>query len=67
MLPQFRVSLDEAVMVQEDNLRGTVTPIFEKMGVPPEDAQLALGCREPLWLHPQQRLPTPTAWAAPRT
>ena len=41
MLPQFRVSLDEAVMVQEDNLRGTVTPIFEIMGVPPEDAQLA--------------------------
>ena len=41
MLPQFRVSLDEAIMVQEDNLRRTVSPIFEKLGVPPEDAQLA--------------------------
>jgi LDH2 family malate/lactate/ureidoglycolate dehydrogenase len=28
-------------MVQEDDLRGTVIPIFEKMGVTPEDARLA--------------------------
>ena len=35
MLPQFRVPLDEAVMVQEDDLRGTVIPIFEKMGSHP--------------------------------
>ena len=41
MLPQFRVPLDEAVMVQEDDLRGTVIPIFEKMGVTPGDARLA--------------------------
>ena len=41
VLPQFRVPLDEAVIVQETDLRGTVVPIFEKMGVTPEDARLA--------------------------
>ena len=41
MLPQFRVPLDEAVIVQENDLRGTVVPIFEKMGVSREDAELA--------------------------
>ena len=41
MLQQFRVNLDDAVFVQGDDLKGTVAPIFEKMGVPADDAQLA--------------------------
>jgi LDH2 family malate/lactate/ureidoglycolate dehydrogenase len=40
MLPQFRVSLDEAILVQGDDLKTTVAGIFEKLGVPSEDAQL---------------------------
>ena len=40
MLPKFRVSLDEATMVPGDDLKSTVAAVFEKMGVPPEDAQL---------------------------
>ena len=40
MLPQFRVSLDEAISVSGDDLKATVASIFEKVGVPPEDAQL---------------------------
>ena len=41
MLQQFRVDLDDAVFVQGDALKSTVAPIFEKMGVPADDAQLA--------------------------
>ena len=41
MLEQFRVDLNDAVVVQGDDLKGTVAPIFEKMGVPADDAQLA--------------------------
>lgn len=40
MLPQFRVDLDEAIMVPGDGLKATVAAIFEKMGVPAEDAQV---------------------------
>ena len=40
MLPKFRVNLDEATMVPGDDLKSTVAAVFEKMGVPPEDAQL---------------------------
>jgi len=40
VLEQFRVNLDEAVLVQADDLRSTVTSVFEKMGVEPADAQL---------------------------
>ena len=40
MLPKFRVSLDEATMVSGDVLKSTVAAVFEKMGVPPEDARL---------------------------
>ena len=40
MLPKFRVSLDEATMVPGDDLKSTVAAVFEKMGVPPDDAQL---------------------------
>ena len=40
MLPQFRVSTDEAIFVSGDDLKATVAAIFEKVGVPPEDAQL---------------------------
>jgi L-2-hydroxycarboxylate dehydrogenase (NAD+) len=40
VLPQFRVSMDEAVLVQAHDLKATVADVFEKMGVPPEDAQL---------------------------
>ena len=40
MLPKFRVSLDEATMVPGEDLKSTVAAVFEKMGVPPEDAQL---------------------------
>ena len=41
MLEQFHVKEEDAVRVQEDSLRATVTAIFEKMNVPPEDARLA--------------------------
>ena len=41
MLEQFRVNLDEAVLVQADDLRATVAAVFEKMGVEPPDARLA--------------------------
>ena len=40
MLPKFRVSLDEATMVPGDDLKSTVAAVFEKMGVPPDDARL---------------------------
>jgi len=40
VLPKFRVSLDGATMVPSDDLKATVAAVFEKMGVPPEDAQL---------------------------
>ena len=40
MLPKFRVSLDEATMVPWEDLKSTVAAVFEKIGVPPEDAQL---------------------------
>ena len=40
MLEQFRVNLDDAVFVQGDDLKATVAGVFEKMGVPPADAQL---------------------------
>ncbi len=40
MLPKFRVSMDEATMVSGDDLKVTVAAVFEKMGVPPDDAQL---------------------------
>ena len=41
MLQQFRVNRDDAIFVQADDLQGTVAPLFERMGVPPEDAALA--------------------------
>ena len=40
-MEQFRVKLEDAVMVQGDDLRGTVVACFEKVGVPTEDAALA--------------------------
>ena len=40
MLEQFHVKEEDAVRVPEDALRTTVTAIFEKQGVPPEDAAL---------------------------
>ena len=40
MLPRFRVDLDEAISVSGDDLKTTVASIFEKVGVPPEDAEL---------------------------
>ena len=40
MLEQFRVNLDEAVLVQADDLKTTVAAVFEKMGVKAGDAQL---------------------------
>ena len=40
MLEQFRVNLDDAVFVQADDLKATVSAIFEKMGVGPADARL---------------------------
>ena len=40
MLQQFRVNLDEAALVSGDDLKATVAGIFEKLGVPPQDAQL---------------------------
>ena len=41
MLEQFKVSHDDAEFVQGDDLKKTVANIFEKLGVPPEDALLA--------------------------
>ena len=40
MLPQFRVSQEEAITVSGDDLRATAAAIFEKLGVPPDDAQV---------------------------
>ena len=40
MLEQFRVNLDEAVLVQADDLKATVAGVFERMGVEASDAQL---------------------------
>ena len=40
MLPRFRVNLDEAINVSGDDLKATVASIFEKVGVPSEDAEL---------------------------
>ncbi len=40
MLPRFRVDLEEAISVSGDDLKGTVAAIFEKVGVPPDDAEL---------------------------
>ena len=41
MLEQFKISHDDAEFVQGDALKKTAAGIFEKLGVPPEDAQLA--------------------------
>lgn len=41
MLEQFKIPEEDAVRVQEDALRSTVTAIFERMNVPSEDAALA--------------------------
>ena len=41
MLEQFKVKEEQAVRVGADPLRATVAAVFEKMDVPPEDAQLA--------------------------
>ena len=38
MLERFKVPHEDIVRVPEDSLRETVTTIFEKMGVSPEDA-----------------------------
>ena len=40
MLPRFRVDLEEAIAVSGDDLKTTVAAIFEKVGVPTEDALL---------------------------
>ena len=40
MLPRFRVDLEEAVSVPGADLKATVASIFEKVGVPQEDAEL---------------------------
>lgn len=40
MLKRFKVPLKDRVRVPEESLRRTVTAIFEKMGVAPEDAGL---------------------------
>ena len=40
MLEQFRVNLDEAVLVGSDALKATVAGVFEKFGVDSADAQL---------------------------
>ena len=39
MLKQFRVNLDDAILVRWQDLKATVAAIFEKMGVETEDAQ----------------------------
>ena len=41
MLEHFKVPQDQAVMVREEPLRETVSSIFRKMGVNPEDSDLA--------------------------
>ncbi len=41
MLKQFHLKEDDAVRVAADSLRATVTSIFEKLNVPPQDAELA--------------------------
>ena len=41
MLEQFHVKEVDAVRVQPDSLKATVGAVFEKLGVSPEDAQLA--------------------------
>ena len=41
MLEQFHVKEEDAVRVSEASLRETVTRIFEKMNVPPEDCHIA--------------------------
>ena len=41
MLEQFKVSHDDAIFARGDDLRGAVSEVFEKMGVPPDDASLA--------------------------
>ena len=41
MLEHFKVPQDQAVMVREEPLRETVSTIFRKMGVNPEDSDLA--------------------------
>lgn len=40
ILDRFKVLKDDEVHVSEEALRTTVTAIFEKMGVPPEDAAI---------------------------
>ena len=40
ILDRFKVPKGDAVHVSEEALRTTVTAIFEKMGVPPEDAAI---------------------------
>ncbi len=44
MLERFKVPARDAVYVREANLRRVVTAMFEKVGVPPEDARLATDC-----------------------
>ena len=41
MLEQFKLKEQDTVRVAEGTLRETVTAIFEKMNVPPEDAAIA--------------------------
>ncbi len=41
MLEQFKVKQEDTVRVKESPLRTTVSAVFEKMGVPPDDAALA--------------------------
>ena len=41
MLERFHVAEEDAVMVPEPGLRSTVQAIFEKVGVPTEDAVVA--------------------------
>ena len=41
MLEQFKVSHDDAIFARGDDLKGTVSEVFEKMGVPADDASLA--------------------------
>ena len=41
MLEKFHVKEEDAVRVGEDSLRSTVSAVFDKLGVSPEDAELA--------------------------
>ena len=41
MLERFKLKEQDAIRVAEGSLRNTVTAIFEKMNVPPEDAAVA--------------------------